>query len=520
VVLVARAVEARSWAQSLVAYRLSPPAGLKPEAVAAWLGSLSALTHAERLWRLLPQPPLVVEIVASSRGIAHYLLVPATLSGAVLASARAHLVGARLEAEPAYLQHRPTFRVAAEWRLTNQRRALSADRAPAVAAGILASLQPLGRDELIVVQWILTGAGTPPPVRDSQRQDSQMPWWLEGGDIPADADDLRAMRVKQREALLRACGRLGVVADSRARAYNLFGRTFGTLRQLNAPGVRFVRRLLPVRLVAARLANIALPITAWPATVNAREAVGIVALPMGDVALPGVSLGVARQVPAPSGLSPVGSKLAVSNYPGSTRPIRLSREDRLKHLYAVGPIGVGKSTFLANLTIQDIRSGDGLALIDPKGDLVSDVLARVPEHRRDDVIVVDLSDTARPIGLNVLRAGKTEHDRELAADHVLAVLRSLWAAYWGPRTDDVLRAVLLTLTHTKAADGSAFTLAEIPEILTNAPFRRMVVDQPTVPGSVRAFWVWFENLSEAERVQIIGPSMNKLRSLRLAPVCA
>jgi hypothetical protein len=436
VVLVARAMEARSWARSLVAYRLRPPAGLKPEAVAAWLGSLSALTHAERFWRLLPHPPLVVEIVASSRGIAHYLLMPANLAGAVLASARAHLVGARLEAEPDYLQNRPEFRVAAEWRLTNHRRALSADRATAVAAGILASLQPLGRDELVVVQWILTGAGTPPPVRNSERQDAKPPWWLEGGDIPADADDLRAMRVKQREPLLLATGRLGIVADSAARAYSLFGRTFGTLRQLNAPGVRFVRRLLPVRLVAGRLTRIALPITAWPATVNSREAVGIVALPMGEVALPGVSLGVARQVPAPSGLSPVGSVLAMSNYPGSTQAIRLSREDRTRHVYAVGPTGVGKSTLLANLVIQDMQSGDGLALIDPKGDLVvSDVLTRVPEHRRDDVIVVDLSDTARPIGLNVLRTGNNEHDRELAADHVLAVLRSLWAQYWGPRTD-------------------------------------------------------------------------------------
>jgi len=510
VLLVMRAIDARAWRRSLVAYRLNPPAGLKPEMVAAWLGSLSALTHAERMW-LLPHPPLVVEIVASPEGIAHYLLLPANLQGTVLASARAHLPGSRLGPVPEYLEHRPAFRVAAEWRLTNQQRALAADRAPTVAASTLASLHPLSRGELVVVQWVLTGAGTPSPVRDAAQQKNQMPWWLES-DVPSDADDLRAMRVKQREPLLRAAGRLGIVANSNARAYSLFGRTWGTLRQLNAPGVRFVRRFLPVRWVASKLTGIALPLVSWPVVLNAREAVAVVALPLGDIALPGISSGVARHVPAPSGLSTVGSTLAVSNYPGSSRPLRLARDDRLRHVYAVGPTGVGKSTLLANLALQDIAAGDGLALLDPKGDLVTDVLARVPEHRRDDVVVVDLADTARPVGLNVLQPGSSEHDRELAADHVLAVLRSLWAAYWGPRTDDVLRAVLLTLTHTTAADGSAFTLVEVPELLTNAPFRRSVVAQPTVPASLRGFWAWYENVSEAERVQVIGPSLNKLRS--------
>jgi hypothetical protein len=132
---------------------------------------------------------------------------------------------------------------------------------------------------------------------------------------------------------------------------------------------------------------------------------------------------------------------------------------------------VGESTLLASLAIQDIEAGDGLALIDPKGDLVRDVLARIPERRRDDGIVLDPADIARPIGLNVLGLGEGEQGRELAADFVLSVLHSLCAQYWGPRTDDILRTALLTLTHTKALDGSPFTLVEIPELLTSRPLR-------------------------------------------------
>jgi hypothetical protein len=509
-ILLARLLDARSWRRSLTAFRLYPPAGLTPENVTAWLGSVSALTHASWWW-VLPYPPLVIEIVGTPEGITHYLLVPEKQRGAVLAACRAHLPGARIEDSPDYLTSRSRPLLAAEWRLSSRRRSLGVDRTQVTAAGLLASLQPLGPDELVCVQWTLTGAGTPPPVRDTRTKNRDMPWWLEA-DAPADADDIRAMRVKQREGpLLHAVGRLGVVATSRSRGYALFGRTWGTLRQLNAPGAQFIRRLLPVSLVTGRLHRLALPLTVWPVVLNPREAAGVVGLPMSETPLPGLTLRSSRQVPPPHGVARTGVTLATSNYPGSNQQLRLARDDRLRHLYAVGPVGVGKSTLLASLAVQDMQSGDGLALIDPKGDLASDVLARVPEHRYDDVIVLDLADTAQPIGLNVLHTEQGEHGRELAADFVLSVLRSLWAQYWGPRTDDVLRAALLTLTHTQAADGSAFTLVEVPELLTNLPFRHFVTEQPTVTASLRAFWAWFENISEAERTQVIGPVLNKLR---------
>lgn len=509
-ILLARLLDARAWRRSLIALRLYPPVGLTPENVTAWLGALSALTHASRWW-LVPYPPVVIEIVATTEGIAHYLLVPERQRGAVLAACRAHLPGARIEDTPEYLASRPRPVLAAEWRLSSRRRSLGVDRTQVTAAGLLASLQPLAPGELVCVQWTLTGGGTPPPVRDTGTKNRTVPWWLEA-DALADADDLRAMRVKQREGpLLHAVGRLGVIAVSRSRGYALFGRTWGTLRQLNAPGAQFIRRVLPVSLVAGRLHRLALPLTVWPVVLNPREAAGVVGLPMSDISLPGLTLRSSRQVPPSHGLSKAGVTLAVSNYPGSNRQLKLSRNDRLRHMYAVGPVGVGKSTLLANMAIQDMEFGDGLALIDPKGDLASDVLARVPEHRMDDVIVYDLADTSQPIGLNVLRTGQGEHGRELAADFVLSVLRSLWAQYWGPRTDDVLRAALLTLTHTSSADGSAFTLVEVPELLTSLPFRHLVTDQPTVPASLRQFWAWFENISEAERVQVVGPVLNKLR---------
>ena len=509
-ILLARSLDARAWQRSLTAFRLYPPVGLTPEQVTAWLRSLSALTHAPRWW-LLPFPPLVIEVVATAEGIAHYLLMPDQQRSAMLAACLAHLPGARIEEAPVYLSSRPRFLLAAEWRLSSRHRSLGVDRVQATAMGLLASLQPLGPGELVCIQWTLTSGGTPPPVRDTRVKARNTPWWLETN-APTDSDDVRAMRLKHREGpLLRMVGRLGVVAAARPRGYGLFGRTWGVPRQLNAPGAQFVRRLLPESMVVDRLRRLALPLTVWPVVLNPHEAAGVVGLPMSATPLPGLALRSSRQIP-PHGMSTKGVTLAVSNYPGNTQPLRLSRTDRLRHVYAVGPVGVGKSTLLAYTAIQDMAFGDGLTLIDPKNDLARDVLARVPQHRYDDVIWLDLADTAHPIGLNVLHTGHDEHGRELAADFVLSVLRSLWAQHWGPRTDDVLRASLLTLTHTRAVDGSAFTLVEVPELLTNKPFRLTVIEQPTVPASLRPFWVWFEQISEAERAQVIGPVLNKLRS--------
>jgi hypothetical protein len=196
------------------------------------------------------------------------------------------------------------------------------------------------------------------------------------------------------------------------------------------------------------------------------------------------------------------------------RRLALATNDRLRHTWVIGPTGTGKSTLLAGQIVQDMEAGRGVVVIDPKGgDLIRDVLDRVPASRHGDVVVLDPSATDRPVGLNLLDMARGEHAEELAVDHLVHLMSSLWRSSWGPRTSDVLRNALLTLTHTRAADGSRFTLVELPELLLNPTFRRFVVSQPGVPGPVRPFWAGFEEMSDGERAQVIGPSLNKLRSL-------
>ncbi len=499
IVVLARWLDARAWRSSLGAYRIVLPANLTPDDVVAWLGGIAASTHAPRL-ALLPYPPVALEIAASHRGINHYLLAPEKLRATVLSGLRAALPGARLEEAPNYLDTRPRFKTAAEAVLTSYRRPLAIERSEATSRALLASLQPLAGAETVVLQWILTSAGTPQPVRQPKGSDadSGLPWWLEA-DSPRDADDVRAERLKQRDPLLHGSLRLGVAATSRADAYAVFGRVWGMLRGQNAAGVLVVRRWwMPARWAAQRLTRLVMPVVLrWPVLVNARELVGLLGFPL-SVQLPGLPRAVARQLPPPVSMATAGTVIGLASYVGmSDRPLGLKTNDRLRHTWIIGPTGVGKSTLLCGLILQDIKAGRGVAVLDPKGDLVSDVLARMPDERREDIVVVSPSETAFPIGLNVLNTGHGEHARELAVDALVHLMSSLWRSSFGPRTADVLRNALLTLTHTKAADGSANTLIELPEILLNPQFRAFILAQPTVPEMVRPFWVSYDQMKPA-----------------------
>ena len=119
---------------------------------------------------------------------------------------------------------------------------------------------------------------------------------------------------------------------------------------------------------------------------------------------------------------------------------RLSARNALQHLHVLGPTGTGKSTLLANLITQDIADGRAVVVIEPKGDLVDDVLARIPAERQDDVVVLDPSDSA-PVGLNPLATHGRRPD--LVADAVLAIFKQIYGRAVGPRSQDILYAGLL-----------------------------------------------------------------------------
>ena len=126
---------------------------------------------------------------------------------------------------------------------------------------------------------------------------------------------------------------------------------------------------------------------------------------------------------------------------GPRRAAALGVEDGRFHTHVIGATGSGKSTLLANLALADMAAGRGVVVIDPKGDLVVDLLARIPKRALERLVLIDPEETEAPPSLNVLSG----EPAEVAVDHVVSVFSRIFAAYWGPRTDDVLRSACATL---------------------------------------------------------------------------
>jgi hypothetical protein len=400
--------------------------------------------------------------------------------------------------------------------MTSYARQLSVDRAEAINSAVLSSLLPLAKDEEIRVQWIMTSAGTPKPVHSASPSKRDRAWsgYLFEGDVPSDVEALRALRLKRQDTQLLAVARIGITAPSKARARKLLGRVWGNFHGANAVGVRIVRRWLPSFVVADWLAQRKYPVTKWPLLLGAHEAAALVAIPTAGAVVPGITLGSARQLPPTTVNHSYGSAvLGASNFPGMTdRLLTLSAEDRTRHLYVVGPSGSGKSVMLTRLILGDIDNGYGVIVIDPKGDMIPEILARVSGKNAERVLVIDASKRDHPIGFNPLGSARTEEEQELAVDGILTVFKEIWSGFWGPRSDAILRASLSTLIRTRAADGSPFTLCELVPLLTGTTFRRYVVSRPGLPDSLKAYWQRYDALSDGARDQAIAPLLNKLEA--------
>lgn len=204
--------------------------------------------------------------------------------------------------------------------------------------------------------------------------------------------------------------------------------------------------------------------------------------------------------------------LGVAN-DGPPDVIGLAVPDARHHLHVQGVTGTGKSTWLANLALSEADAGRGVVLLDCQGDLARNVLDRLPARCGDRLVILDPAETDAPPAWNVLApVGTAGADdlagREWAAENVVGVFRRLYAAWWGPRMDDVMRAACLTLARRPGS-----TLADVPTLLTHAGFRRGVLDKHGEPEGIDGFWSGFDLLSDGQRAQVCGPILSRLRGL-------
>lgn len=197
--------------------------------------------------------------------------------------------------------------------------------------------------------------------------------------------------------------------------------------------------------------------------------------------------------------------------------VYLSQTARRQGMYVIGKNGTGKTTFLVNLMLQDIRSGMGLCFIDPHGDAISDLLRRLPQGREQDVILLDVLDTDYPFGLNLYECADT-NDLELVtrtASQVMQLFEKVWGASsknpsWGPAMEDLLRNIAFTFIHNQG-----LTLAEVPLILTEEIAREKIVAH-LQSSQLRLFWNQFAR--RKDKNEYMASTLNKVRAFLSSPL--
>ena len=473
--------------RSLRSLELRFPSEVDASAVEAVLAALSGL----------PSDAVVFfDTVAAPEGITHLVRTDAATADSFTRTLGVLLPGVRVVPAQSLPPTRWTLGARIGW---NRRHVLlRTDQPAATAAALLAAVTPLYSTETVLVRVSVRPAYA--QTVPSGRGGVANPWWwASSSDIAETA--LSGLRAKYAGPVIRARLQVGVVAGHPGRAAHLLGRVVSVARaRRGAHGAVAVRRLSGSafeRTLTRRQRGSDL--------LSPAELVGLLGWPVGAPRLPGLELGTApllmpdRRIPAD------GRVVSASNWPGANeRALAQPVAGALSHTLIAGPTGSGKSALLARLILADIEAGRGVLVVDGKGDLVADLLERIPEHRVNDVIVFDPAAGGPVPGLRVFGTGG---DPELAADLVLGVLRDIFRDHWGVRSDQWFRTGLVTLAHDPTS-----TLGDFPYLFSDHRYRHATVAKLTDPHLLAA-WAAFHAMSPGEQANQLGAPLTKLNEL-------
>jgi Type IV secretion-system coupling protein DNA-binding domain len=456
------------------------PVGFDAAQAAAGLDGLAGLPYTTEL---------VAEVVATEGAIKHSLLVPQ----AARESVRSTLVGAvpaiRVTEAPALPSQPATLSL--RLRVSTPTLLLT-DNAVSASRSLLSGLAHLREGEQVAVRWALT-PGSPRPRREPKEA------------TPRQRESTRAWTAKTGARGFSVSGLVVIRAATFARARELASHIESVLRSRrgSAGGIRVTYERGDRTLSALPKVHRS---SGW---LSVSELVPLLGLPLGSDAVPGVEVGASRELPVPRHVPRSGGRrLLIGRDAGGERSVVLSAEAATVHLAVVSPTGGGKSTLLLRCILDDLAGGYGGILLDPKNQLVSDLLDRVPPEHADRVVVLDPSAPGPVPGLDVLGSG----DPDVRTEVVLSALRGIYKDAWGVRIDSYLRMGLRTL-----AELPNPVLSDWTRLYTDAVLRRAAVARLRDPILSAQWRVYEDSLSAAEQFAHIAPALSRITSLLSRP---
>jgi hypothetical protein len=461
---------------SRVRLNLRFPVGVASEAAFAVLDGLAGLPHTSEL---------IAEVAAAEGRIEHALWVPAASRPAAEAALRGPVGSLRLVAS-----HSPAGRVTLALKLfVPTPSVLNAANAEAAARALLAGLAVLREGEQVVVRWALR-PGKPARLPERERP-SRVAREVE-----------RAWQRKTSVPGMFASGLVLVRAGSVARARELIEHVASSIRSR-----RGHERGLRITFERGNRSLAALPkVGRRSGWLSSAELLPLLGWPLGPDVIPGVEVGASRELPVPRCVIRQGRRLFMGRDGNGERPVALDATAARHHMAVVGPSGVGKSVLLARCILSDIERGYGGVVIDPKADMLDEVLRRVPAKDADRIVVLDPGDVRPTPGVALLSGG----DPDLRTDVLLGALRSTSDA-WGIRSDLYGRLALRTLSEIPGA-----TLADMGRLFMEEPYRRAAVQRLRDPFLL-ATWQAFEALTPGAQAEHVQAPLARVMNLLSRP---
>jgi hypothetical protein len=291
----------------------------------------------------------------------------------------------------------------------------------------------------------------------------------------------KAAREKISRPLFAACLRVAGKSGSSSGAWRIVRDVAGALTHFGAPRGN---ELLPLATEEGgeAVAEMFSRTSRRPGMIlGSDELAAFAHLPSASVRVPKLAREIRRSKAAPALSQGAGILLGENLHHGKSVPVRLPNDLRLRHLHVIGASGSGKSTLLIDLIAQDIEEGRGVGVLDPHGDLVDDLLGRIPEERLEDLILFDPSDTDQPVAWNILEA-HSELERTLLASDLVGIFRR-FSTSWGDQMTSVLGNAVLVLLENPGS-----TLLDLREFLVDRATRERLlaaVDDPYLTSYFR-----------------------------------
>lgn len=402
-------------------------------------------------------------------------------------------------------EHRDSVQDARRIRISKPVLSLNTDVSSAMIRAVLAAMLGARADTECVVQ-IIFGAAFAPKTVPKDMPDPNSTWLdaILGNIKTASQDCRRSAKDKADQYTFDTVIRIGMTGEHTMTRLN---NIVSAMRTLESAGVHIhAEKESP-----DNLNNMALP---WrmPLRLSVKEAACFMLLPAGEEEIPGTpSLHPKLLLPPKWYKEPTNdanSRVFAVSTDNDHKKLSILPKNALEHTSLLGPTGSGKSTAMQHLILSDIKAGRSVLVIDPKADLVTEILERIPDDRKDDVVVLDPSDPSL-VGFNPLAYNQ---DPSLTTDSILAVFQEIFSQNWGIRSADILSGSLLTLAQVKGAN-----LLWLPQLLTDESFRKRITSQVNDPIALQPFWEHYEAMKDSERRTEIAPVLNKLRQITYRP---